>query len=80
MEVTTHRVDTIHPKGLYHVHAIALNVEIAAMSIQQIIVLSELLVAVLKNRISTFLISQVSTISRELFLPCTTAVALRDDR
>ena len=70
-------MDTIHPKGLYHVHAIALNVEIAAMTIQQIIVLSESRAAVLKKRIRTFLISQVSTSSCEPFLPYVTAVALR---
>lgn len=72
-------MDTIHPKGLYHVHAMALNVEIAAMTMQQIIVLSEFRVAVLIKRIRAFLISQVSTILCEPFLPCMTAAVLRGD-
>lgn len=72
-------MDTIHPKGSYHVHAMALNVEIAAMAIQPIIVLSELRVPVSKKQSRAFLIFQVSTYSYEPFLLRMTAIA-REER
>ena len=70
---------TIHPRGLYHVHAIALNVEIEAITIQQYLVLFALRVAVLKKLNRTFLISQISVISYESFHLGITEIA-RDER